>query len=193
MKKLIFGIAFILLSFCYAQSSQLQFSKEQSLSDIQNLSISTGNQGSGSQIKEINFSINPAQCELGQTINNYDIIHISGLTLQAKPGQPLLPVQIIEINLSQNIQITGVNITNVKYMNIENTLNIAPQTQGLSYNTDKTIYTNNAYFPGKIIAFTQSTVMNNNVLYLFIYPVQYNPVTKQSLLITSGTINIYGD
>ncbi|MCL5674863.1 MAG: hypothetical protein M1501_03865 [Candidatus Omnitrophica bacterium] len=192
MKKIIFSLFFILSAFSYVQASQLMFSSEKNLQTGQSLQMSSG-QTSGSNIQKINFYISQSQCELGQTINNYDIIHITGLTLQAKPGQPLLPVKIIELNLSPNIKITGIKIINAKYIDIENTLNIAPQPQGLTYNPDKNIYTDNSCFPGKIVAFTQSTVMNNNVLYIFIYPVQYNPVTKKVILITSGEIDIYGN
>ena len=177
--------------------------------DIDDLSISTstfkGVSASGN-LQTINFSIETERISLRKK-DNFDYVKIEGLELSGGiPGAPNLPSELFILTLPKDSEVTGVEVKNITYRYVLNPLKIAPVSQPvpitpkkgsvdqanlMRLKPDERIYSSEDFFPGSLVAYYSGCDNNNCYVSVRFYPLQYAPKTKQSIIVTSATIEVY--
>ncbi|HCX89539.1 MAG TPA: hypothetical protein DHT43_03260 [Deltaproteobacteria bacterium] len=150
----------------------------------------------GGQVKTLTFTVDTSQCFLDK-VNKFDYIRIKNFSSSTKPGEPRLPVEVSVITLPKNSKVFGINVTSGQYVPILNKLNIVPVSQPVlisgrmstegALSPDKEIYSSYNFFPGEIVSYYAGA----DKVFVRFYPVQYIPKTKETILITSATVEVY--
>jgi len=156
--------------------------------------------GAGGMAISKSLSVNTFDCKL-RRVRNFDSVKIKDTVLLANPGEPELPAKITVYTFPKNVQILSVEAVGGTYVPILNKLRIAPAPQPIRREVipqpkgglipDRTIYSSESYFPGKIFTYETGKDTKNTYLYLRFYPVQYIPKTGEAFLITNVSFHIY--
>jgi len=127
---------------------------------------------------------------------------IEGLHPSGAPGAPALPMDAIRFELPGRNIISGIRINHLKQKIIGNEYYVGPNSKavfvgqnlldGLSYAVDRAKYSKDSHFPGTWIDYTAGFNGLNTVIFVRIYPLQWNPVSKNLLFLEKGQIEVYG-
>lgn len=131
-------------------------------------------------------------------MGDYVYLKVGDLKPSIAPGEPMLPMKTIIVELPKGACIKGVFVKEGSYIEIKEKLKIVPTPQPVSWSDiemgkmvpNETIYNSNKYFPGKALSYEVGE--DNSVAYLFIrfFPVQYIPSQKRAILVTDAEIEI---
>ena len=133
-------------------------------------------------------------------IDNYDRITIEGLSYNYEPGHPELPVLPVQIIIPAGEEAVKVKVSYKRSESVTGTYNVYPRQipYPISYK-DKVsfvepaneIYSKNEFYPVKLVSnVTTQYLRGHSIALLNLFPVQYNPVTKELLYHSSITISI---
>jgi len=135
---------------------------------------------------------------------------ISGLCPSGKPGAPMLPMDIHTIILPGRWDVTGVGISDSRRESIPGVFNVVPNAKPFRLQRnrqpmkgmngtddfclpDPAIYGVDAFFPGHWLAYTAGYDGENTLVFIRVYPLQYNPKSGKLELLTSCDISIHAD
>lgn len=198
MKKIINLL--LLGAFSITVFGQVQFSDPQNIGSL-NIESRTKSFSRGEHSKTITLEISTSDVELFNIGQDFEVLKIKGVTTTGKPNDPITYLKSAKVLLPKNARVTGVSLIEGNYVEIINKINLAPEKSPSVYlkkdRTNKTkltknlaVYGKDALFPGKAVAYISGNDQNNLVVYVKIYPVQYNPVKKKTFLITSAQIEV---
>jgi len=129
---------------------------------------------------------------------------ISGLRPSGRPGAPKLPMDTYTIALTGKWDITGVSIHNVRHEVIPGKYNVVPNAEPFilqgqraahvdgNHVPDPSIYDTDEYFPGRWVNYTSGYDGEKTLVFVRVYPIQYNPVSGSLEFLSSGNIGIHG-
>ena len=195
-------IVFVSVLSSLLTAEQLQFGET---GDINSLAISreSSDYSGGSFTKVVSMNIETEEAEMYRTRQNFDLLQIKGLTTAGKAGEPTRYIKSTKVLLEKNARVTGVRLIGGNYVAIKQKIHLAPRPKpavwmkdaknDFTLRKDMAIYSKDAYFPGKTVSFISGRDQENRVVYIQFYPVQYNPVTMQAVIIKEARFEIsYG-
>jgi len=189
-----------------AINDQLFFGSPENLSEL-NIAKVTGTVPSEEySVVTIRYEIDAAECSIHAVpdARGYVYLKVADLKPCTKPGEPQLPMKTFVIKLPKDAEVTGAEIVQGSYREIENELNIVPmpepvtwfwpeaeQANNQRYIPDEKVYSLSTYFPGKAVSYYVGCDNEYKHVIVRIYPVQYTPAEKKAILITDAEINVY--
>ena len=217
--KRVLCVVFLFLSFSgFAEKGRLSFSPEEKTYDsLAPLGIRKLSGTAAGKTQSLNFSLSTGQLKW-QTVNRRDLVTAEGFDFVTPAGSPMVPAKIFAFNLPQDAVVTGVDVANVRYREILNSLDIAPapnpvritpperirsdvqltipletteQEQGNFYGKDEAVYSLESFYPGELVQWETGKDNERTAVYVRLFPVQYNPSQKTSFVVTSATITVY--
>ncbi|MDI6811110.1 MAG: C25 family cysteine peptidase, partial [archaeon] len=158
------------------------------------------------EAKTITFNV--TECTIYPK-DGYVYLKIDDLKPCTKPGEPQLPMKTFVVKLPKNAEVLEVKVISGKCVEIKDKLIIVPVPQPVIWSKDRRvgknqetpsipkiipdekIYALDTYFPGKAVSYNVG--MDDEYKYVFVrvYPVQYIPKEKKTVLITDAIINVY--
>lgn len=149
----------------------------------------------------VHFSVQIGNCRLYATPAGKEWVYldIDGLEPSTSPGAPQLPMKTFVVKLPLEAEVSGIYMISGSYRPIENELNIVPMPKPLPksmnaeeiYKPNERTYTMDSYFPGKAVTYYVGRDNENTYVYVRIWPVQYNPGSKNAALITDADVAVY--
>jgi len=129
--------------------------------------------------------------------------YLPGLKPSGKSGAPMLPMETHKIVLHGKWNIAGVGVRNIHRETIPGSYDIVPNAKPLPLRRypvhvdgdcvpDPAIYDKDDYFPGGWLGYISGYDGENTLIFIRIYPIQYNPVSGSLEFLVSGDIEIYG-
>lgn len=197
LNKLVF-ILLMAASSLFA-SENLQFGEDKDISTLP-VSKETADYRTGSFSKTISCIINSEDIEFFKADQNFDLLKVDGLIMKGTDGEPTSYLKSIKLVLRKNARVTGVKLISGSYVEIQKEINLAPRGKLLMAESanrnddqlvmDEAIYSRDDYFPGKAVTYISGKDQENTVVYIQFYPVQYNPVKKQVILINNASFKV---
>ncbi len=135
---------------------------------------------------------------------DYTLVNIPDCILSSKPGEPLLPYDVKVIGIPSGAKIScsivskdtelvsGINILPCP-KNIEplSGVQIGADDNNYEYFKDDLIYSQDSFYPGPIVNITdKGFIRSQEIVRIKIYPLQYNPITKQLRIHKQVKLNI---
>ncbi len=157
--------------------------------------------GTSSGILEISrqFSVSLKDIKQVAGPNGERYLLIKGTNLMQSPGKPMLPVKIFTFTLPRNAKIVNIGVNGISMMNYGN-VKISPGPQpvpksGKAYPTkyalpkyNMQVYGKNAFYPAKTYAYRIGYTNHETVLNVYLYPLQYNPITHETRVISHANV-----
>lgn len=199
MKYVVVLLILITLVTLLAYANELHIGE---LKNINNMGIEdkTTSFSTGQFSTKITMTVDVSQAKMYRKEKGFDILHIQDLKQTGKEGTPTTYITSQKLLLPKNAIVTGIRLIDGEYIEIQNEINLAPRPKPLALfnngvcefnlSKDENIYSKNELFPGKIVSYISGKDADNTVTYVQFYPVQYNPVNKQTNLITSATFEV---
>jgi len=136
-------------------------------------------------------------------MGNYDLIKTADHSYINSPGAPMLPSRTIKIALPDGMQVTSIEVSDVKTEEISGQYNIFPAQPPLEIgqspddavfiDPEPGIYSLSKAYPGKIaVVDRQSDLGGQSYVCITVYPLQYNPADKKLILNSSFRLIING-
>ena len=132
--------------------------------------------------------------------DNYDRITIEGLSYNYEPGHPELPILPIQIVIPAGEEAVKVEVSYKRTESVAGSYNVYPRQKPypLSYKGEvpfvepaNEVYSKNKFYPTELVSeVTTQYLRGHSIALLNLFPVQYNPVTKELLYHSSITISI---
>ena len=158
-------------------------------------------------VKTVKFGISPEECSI-HPVDGFVYLKVGDLTPYTKPGEPQLPMKTFVIKLPMNAEVIGAEMTSGNYREIAGELDIVPMPQPVIWSlqkpgkqivdekagkliADEKVYSLESYFPGKAISFDVGSDGTHKIVFLRIFPVQYIPKDKKTILITDAEFSVY--
>ncbi len=128
-------------------------------------------------------------------------IVINGLRLVDIPGKPMLPIKTMKFYLPLNAKVVSVKMSNGEYVNY-GTVKISPAplpvpkdgralpSAYLPPKYDPKVYSENSFYPTKDYSYTVDHTKNATVVNVALYPVKYNPVTGDAMILKNSQITV---
>jgi len=133
-------------------------------------------------------------------IDNYDRIIIEGLSYNYEPGHPEVPNLPIQMIIPAGEEAVKVEVSYKNTESITGTYNVYPRQRPypLSYEGEVSfvepaseIYSKNEFYPAELVSeVTTQYLRGHSIALLNLFPVQYNPVTKELVYHSSITISV---
>ncbi len=133
-------------------------------------------------------------------IDNYDRIAIDGLSYNYEPGHPEVPILPVQLIIPAGEEAVSVKISYKNAESVTGVFNVYPRQKPypISYEGEVSfvepaneIYSKNEFYPAELVSeVTTQYLRGHSIALLNIFPVQYNPVTKELLYHSSITISI---
>jgi len=199
MRHFIYYSVVFLFGFSLTSYGQIQFSKSKNINSLQLLKESKDYLG-GSMTKIVSLQISTKNTEKFKSQNQFDLLQIDDLTTIGKVGEPTTYVKSLKVVLKKNARITGIRLIEGDYVDVIGKINLAPRGKPVIWRQgarndfelkrNMEIYGRDEYFPGKTVNYIAGKGKDNTVVYIQLFPVQYNPVTMEAVLITNAKIEI---
>jgi hypothetical protein len=146
------------------------------------------------------LSYSPASLELG-TEQGYTTVGFAGFPRTEKLGAPALPVIPLQVVIPPTAEVTGFEVTDLQEEPVSGTFDVIPvqYPQAWMENSKQfpfvepssAYYTLNAAYPARAAEFVATGTKAGYRLAGFrVYPVRYNPVTKQLSVVTRLTVKV---
>ncbi len=197
-KKLIIALILILGIFVLS-AENVKFGRSGKITEL-GLTNSSKDFSSGTGSITVNIEVNSNDLKLVKTQQNYDLFKSSSFIVKGIPKEPTLYLKTQKVVLEKNAKITGVQLISGEFIEIENEVNLAPAPQLAVWNGSFTgnmnlqkksaIYSNDEFYPMKTVSNISGKDNENTIVYLQIYPIQYNPVQKKTVLIKNAVVQI---
>jgi len=199
MKHLFFITVFLALALSFTAYGQLQFGESKSIGSLQ-LSKESRDYSTGEMTKTVSLRVSTNEAQKFKIQQQFDLLKIDNLTTVGKVGEPTTYVKSLKVELEKYARITGIKIIDGDYVNVLGKINLAPRGKpvvwmkgaknDMELKKDMEIYSKDEYFPGKTVNYIAGQGRENTVVYIQLYPVQYNPVKREVLLIKNAIIEI---
>ncbi len=131
-------------------------------------------------------------------IDNFDRITIDGLSNSHEPGHPELPILPIQIVIPAGEEAVSVEVSYKRAESVTGSYNVYPRQKPypISYKGEVSfvepandIYSKNEFYPAELVSeVTTQYLRGHSIALLNLFPVQYNPVTKE--LVYHNSVNI---
>ncbi|HIQ03742.1 MAG TPA: hypothetical protein EYH40_04920, partial [Desulfurococcales archaeon] len=130
----------------------------------------------------------------------------SGVYYLSEPGKPRLPFKYTTLTFNGKVRVKGVEVVDVVFTErklglgelIEPSPKPVPYIIGYNISSigsrvlDESVYNSNSYYPGKLFSYyTGYGFRGKTYIILWVYPVQYNPVTGSLLEVEELTLRVY--
>jgi hypothetical protein len=146
------------------------------------------------------ISYSPASLQLG-TDKGYTTVDMSGFPHIEKLGAPNLPVMAYQVVVPPTAEVTGFEITDLREEPVSGTYYVMPvqYPQAWMENSKQfpfvepnpVYYSTDAAFPAQAAELTAAgTKAGYRLASFLVYPVRYNPVTKQLSVVTRLTVKV---
>ena len=181
-------------------AEDVKFGKSGNITEL-NLTYSSKDISYGTGSRTVNIEISSDDLKLVKTQQNYDLFKHDFLTVKGIPNEPTLYMKTIKVILEKNEKVTGVQLISGEFIEIENEVDLAPAPEAAvwdgSFNGDNklqkdyAIYSRDEFYPNKTVSYVSGKDKENTVVYVQIYPIQYNPVQKKAVLIRNAVVQIF--
>ncbi len=131
----------------------------------------------------------------------YDLIKISGLNLMEIPGLPMLPYKTAKILIPYGKKVKRLEIRPSKKIEIDGFFKIKPAPNPLplcdcpkDFNPNPinfSVYNSSENFPGFKKDFTIQKKRGHEILIIYLYPIQYNPVERKLIFYKEIRLDLY--
>jgi len=187
----------------YSNITKEKYLDYEEIKDISNLDLrkETINFLPGDYTTTITFKIKTEDISLLKTNEGYDLFQIDKVKYSGQPGEPTSYIKTSTLKLEKDSHITGIELISGDYTEIENIIELAPVKKPVVwsplssnenlYVKNEEIYGKNQWFPKKTISYISGQDGNNTIVYVQFYPIQYNPVRKQALVINNAEFKIH--
>ncbi len=193
--------------FAYASSNNsLKRNNYSSTLNLFNITVPFINNSVGEKMFNYSFELNglsmtPVSTDKGY----YSQVNFKGSDGSlSKVGKPLLPFKSYILKIPGDMKgKVKVGLYNIKFKVIDIDLKIAPTPKPLSYLAfqshmkktitveDEKIYSSDKFYPSKLLDYYIGYGLNNyTYVIIWIYPIQYNPVRSQLLLVEKANIGV---
>ena len=181
-------------------STNIEFQSAGNIEDFPQISKQTDNGIQGHLLKQITDKIEANITE--SKTNDGSIIEIEGTENLIIPNKPILPLKTYHIEISGNYQVSGIEITSGQINSARSERDLIAANprvkwdgskQNLKRNPDSQTYSSDSFFPGKW--FNYNAGFNGKVtdVYIQLYPIQWNPITKELVFLDEFSFSIYGE
>jgi len=189
-------ILLILIS-CYLVADELKVEK---ISSVNNISEIQNSNGSGKYLKKVNFNFKD---NIEETISqNGSIIKLKNTKQYHYPTKPIVPQKNFRISLSGYYQIDEISISNGIVEHYYTSTELTPSDNLLLTNgnmkqehllkKDRTIYESDTFYPNRWLDFTAGYDGVETQIYIHVFPIQWNPLTKETFFLREFEITISG-
>ncbi len=154
----------------------------------------------GSYSEVVSIHVETKDVMVYKTRQYFELLQIKDFSPRGEPGKPTIYSKSVEIKLDRGARVTGVKLIGGKFVEMEQDISLAPRAKPYAWSKDihndptlredKTIYGNDALFPGNTVSFVSGRDRFNTVVYVQFNVSQYNPVQKRLLLLTDAQIEI---
>jgi hypothetical protein len=152
---------------------------------------------SGTVVKNVTGNFTKEIFEVSK--DNGSVIDVKDLNNKSFPNKPTLPVKNLEITLTGKYDIKGIEVSSSQLFSgkTKGALTTSQKRvkwyKKLFFNRDKKTYQKNEFYPGNWSTFTAGYNGKETKIYLHLYPIQWNPVTKEFYYLSDYSIDIYGE
>jgi len=187
----------------YSNTNKEKYLNYEEIKNISNLDLikETTNFLSGEYTRTITFKIKNEDISILKTKEGYDIFQINKVKYSGQPGEPTTYIKTSTLKLEKNSHITGIELISGEYTEIENIIELAPVKKPFVWSPwssnenlfvrNEGIYSKDQWFPQKTVSYIAGQDEKNTIVYVQFYPVQYNPVQKQALVINNAEFKIH--
>jgi hypothetical protein len=208
-------LSVLLFSISVGADKDLPFGKEKAFSDVSELNekldskfkehkdTAKSAKSTVKTTKKVSFDIDTDDISLLTTVDKeYDYLSIEGFSALSSPGEPMLPVKAIKVELPLGATDIEVSVKKGKYAPIEMDLEIVPAPEYLDWTQrekkqkeekpkpNKKIYSSKNLYPGKLVDFDYGSDNENTVVYISLYPVQYSPKKQETVIFTDMDVEV---
>lgn len=153
--------------------------------------------------KTISFHFDYSSCALEIVDDTYSYIVVDDSQLASSPGKPLVPMKTFTVTIPGHVGIIDAGIIDGRYATIDNKIIPVPKPQPVFWSEnmlsdtvnrlipDMDVYASDALFPGNAVSYDVGYDVDETVVYLRVYPVQYMPKSKQAMFISDGIIKLF--
>jgi len=152
----------------------------------------------GNLTQTLTFS--PASLQLG-TEHGYTTVNFAGLSRTERIGAPELPVMCAQFVVPAEAQVTGFEVADVREEPVAGTFNVIPAQYPQAWmenskqfpfvGPDPAYYGLNAPYPDQPAQYVDAgTKAGYRLASFLVYPVRYNPVTRQLSVVTQLTVKV---
>ena len=124
--------------------------------------------------------------------NNYKFMSIS--------KEPMLPYMTYRLKIPYKVKVKSIGVSHYNFTTLNLPKKILPAPNPIFYMTygvpeimyeeDEATYSKNGYFPGKILDYNVGEGRGKTIIDLRVFPVQYNPVSNQLILLENISVSI---
>ena len=187
----------------YSNINKDKYLNYEEIKNISNLDLikETTNFLPGDCTTTITFKIKTEDISLLKTNEGYDLFQIDKVKYSGQPGEPTTYIKTSTLKLEKDSHITGIELISGEYTEIENIIELAPVKKPVVWSPwssnenlfvkNEEIYSKNQWFPQKTVSYISGQDEKNTIVYVQFYPVQYNPVQKQALVINNAEFKIH--
>ncbi|MCK4415645.1 MAG: right-handed parallel beta-helix repeat-containing protein [Thermoplasmatales archaeon] len=157
------------------------------------------------EVKTKEFHFDPSQCIIHQINQKQVYLEIEELKPFGSPGDPMLPMKTFVIEIPKNSEVLGVGITDGYCKEIMNRLNIVPNPEPVFWTNDRLeaekiidsllpnmkVYNSDRFFPGIFASYDVGEDNEKKLVFVRVYPVQYIPKLKKTILLTDGLVKVF--
>ena len=155
--------------------------------------------------KTININFDTSKARIDPRKNGGVYLYLEGTTPSGSPGEPMIPMKSIKLELPKNSKILEIAMTDVEYKKIKNKLLLTSVPKPLFWNaeddlmdnlsnvTNKNfkIYNSMNIYPGDILSYRSGDSKDKKIVIIQIYPLQYIPRTGEAYLIIKGKLHVF--
>jgi hypothetical protein len=176
----------------------VQFGPPVDLSSVDVQRQTTPRRGSDVATKTnvVSFRIDAEQCAIYPTPPGYDYLMAGDLLAEGEPGYPLLPAKTYRVELPQDAEVLGLEVTEGQFHEVVAELNLLParQEDGPDWTKevqDPEVYRRTKPVPGRLVSYDRGADNQRQYVFARLFPVQYFPAKKKAMVLTQATIHLY--
>jgi hypothetical protein len=170
-----------------------EFVKFETVRDISEIEMTNIVRNAGISIKTVSLALDE-KVDLTEGTAT-----IRGFDTYSDPTNPLLPQYNYKVTLDGHYDVSDVVVTNGDVQYSSKSGDIIPAAKRLlwsvrpiSERTRSEAYNVSEYFPGKWLSFNAGFDGKQTHVYVHLYPVQWNPVTQEMVLLSNLTLDVLG-
>jgi len=132
--------------------------------------------------------------------DGYTVVNLDDALSTLEPGSPCLPLKSLNLLIPPDAEITGVEVVSSENVVVPGTFRVYPAQPARPLleghevpflGPDDAVYQRNGDYPGRLVDFTRSGSKSGyRIAGLFVYPVQYNPVSGRLALYTHLNLEV---
>jgi hypothetical protein len=201
MRKTVFLFTLGLFA-CHLASGKPVSLRHLGTGDIAGIDIRTAAFRTGDAAEVLPVRFREDDLRLRMTPTGLHYLGIRGYGSLARAGEPALPVMTRRLVLPAGSAVTGLRLLRPEFAEVDARLNLAPArgpmpltgaAPGVYGGAGQGVYSTSAYYPGGALSYVSGSDGRRTVVYIRLYPVQYNPAEGRAVLIKEAQIEVHYD